>query len=128
MSSEVPIPASLKPRMLAGLIDLVPSLVVLLPLAYRFKDLGFAIGSALVVAGFSVFEARGGQTPGKRALGLRVLHLDGTPCTTIGAVVRNLFRVIDAFGIYLIAVAAIAGNKRRQRIGDQAAGTSVYRV
>jgi uncharacterized RDD family membrane protein YckC len=42
--------------------------------------------------------------------------------------VRNAFRVIDGFpGIYLVAVTSIAGSRRRQRIGDQAAGTSVFR-
>jgi phosphoenolpyruvate carboxykinase (GTP) len=35
--------------------------------------------------------------------------------------------VIDGFpGIYLIAVASIGGSRRKQRLGDQAAGTSVY--
>ena len=40
---------------------------------------------------------------------------------------RHAFRVIDGFpGIYLIALTSVAGSKRRQRLGDQAAGTSVF--
>ena len=55
-------------------------------------------------------------------------YLDGTPCDLRAALVRTAFRFVDAFpGIYLIGGFAIAGTKRRQRIGDQAAGTSVYR-
>ena len=55
--------------------------------------------------------------------------LDGTPCDRRAAVIRTLFRFIDAFpGIYLLGGLAIVGTKRRQRLGDQAAGTSVYRA
>ena len=114
--------------MLAGLIDLVPSVLVIAPLAKLLGEPGFFLGAALVIAGFTAFEARGGQSPGKRLLGLRVLHLDGSPCTLIGSLIRNVFRLVDAFpGFYLIALGAAGGNRRRQRLGDQAAGTSVYR-
>ena len=76
---------------------------------------------------FSVLEARGGQTPGKRLLGLEVRYLDGTPCDARSAVIRNVFRFLDWFpGVYVIGGFAIASNRRRQRLGDQAAGTSVY--
>ena len=82
----------------------------------------------MVVAAFSLLEANGGQTPGKRLLGLEVRYLDGTPCDVRAAVIRTVFRFLDSFpGIYLIGGFAIASNKRRQRLGDQAAGTSVYR-
>ncbi len=128
MTDEPPRPAPLRPRILAGLIDLVPSVLVIAPLAKLLGEPGFFLGAALVIAGFTAFEARGGQTPGKRLLGLRVLHLDGSPCTLIGSLIRNVFRLVDAFpGFYLIALGAAGGNRRRQRLGDQAAGTSVYR-
>jgi uncharacterized RDD family membrane protein YckC len=82
----------------------------------------------VVCAGFALFEARGGRTPGKRLLHLRVLQLDGTPCTGLAAGLRNAFRVLDSFpGFYLLAVVSIAGSKRRQRLGDQAGGTSVFK-
>ena len=55
-------------------------------------------------------------------------YLDGTPCDGRAAIIRNVFRFLDWFpGIYLIGGFAIASNSRRQRLGDQAAGTSVYR-
>jgi uncharacterized RDD family membrane protein YckC len=80
------------------------------------------------VASFSALEANGGQTPGKRLMGLEVRHLDGAPCDLRSAIIRNVFRFLDWFpGVYVIGGFAIVSNKRRQRLGDQAAGTSVYR-
>jgi uncharacterized RDD family membrane protein YckC len=123
-----PSPASVKARAAAGLIDLVPCDVVLFGLLWKAGQAGLFIGWLVVVAGFSLLEARGGQTPGKRIMGLEVRYLDGTPCDLRGAIIRNAFRFLDWFpGIYMIGGFAIAGNKRRQRLGDQAAGTSVYR-
>jgi uncharacterized RDD family membrane protein YckC len=121
-------PAAVRVRALAGLIDLVPSaLLVWLPYEV-YPQHGILIGLIVLVAGFSWLESHGGQTPGKRLLGLEVRYLDGTPCDLRAALVRTVFRFVDAFpGIYLIGGFAIASTRRRQRIGDQAAGTSVYR-
>ena len=81
----------------------------------------------IAIALLAFAEARYGRTPGKALVGIRVLLLDGSPTTTLAAIVRNAFRVIDGFpGIYLIALTSVAGSKRRQRLGDQAAGTSVF--
>ena len=55
-------------------------------------------------------------------------YLDGTPCDARSAIIRNVFRFLDWFpGVYVIGGFAIMSNRRRQRLGDQAAGTSVYR-
>jgi uncharacterized RDD family membrane protein YckC len=124
-----PLPAPVKARALAGIIDLVPCDIVLGVLAWRFAGTGILVGLVLVAAVLGACEARGGQTPGKRLAGLEVRYLDGTPCDVRAAIIRNAFRMLDWFpGIYLIGGFNIAGNKRRQRLGDQAAGTSVYRV
>jgi uncharacterized RDD family membrane protein YckC len=123
-----PAPAPVRARALAGLIDLVPADVVLFVLLWKAGQAGLFIGVLAVVALYSTLESRGGQTPGKRLTGLEVRYLDGTPCDLRAAIIRNAFRFLDWFpGIYLIGGFAIAGNKRRQRLGDQAAGTSVYR-
>ncbi len=76
---------------------------------------------------FIAFElGAGGQTPGKRWLGLRVLDLDGQSPTFIAILLRNVLRVVDAlpFG-YLIGQASILLTPRRQRLGDLIAGTVV---
>jgi uncharacterized RDD family membrane protein YckC len=123
-----PAPAPVRTRALAGLIDLVPADILIVVLLKQFQGLGFFAGVLLVVVAFSALEARGGQTPGKRLLGLEVRYLDGAPCDGRAAIIRNAFRFLDWFpGVYMIGGFAIAGNRRRQRLGDQAAGTSVYR-
>jgi phosphoenolpyruvate carboxykinase (GTP) len=119
--------ASLRTRSLAGLIDLAVTLAVVVPLGLWLGQSGVIVGVLLVIAAFAYLEARGGRTPGKALVGIRVLQLDGSPCTTLAAIVRNAFRVIDGFpGVYLIALASLGGSRRRQRLGDQAAGTSVF--
>ncbi len=126
--TTAPAPAPVRARALAGLIDLVPANVVALGLLKAFQGAGFIVGVLAVVAVYSWLESHGGQTPGKRWLGLEVRYLDGTPCDLRGAIVRNGFRFLDWFpGVYMVGGFAIASTKRRQRLGDQAAGTSVYR-
>jgi uncharacterized RDD family membrane protein YckC len=123
-----PAPAPVRARALAGLIDLVPADAVVLLLLWQAGQAGLLIGLLLVVVVYSFLEARGGQTPGKRLLGLEVRYLDGSACDVRSSVIRNAFRILDWFPlIYVVGGFAIAGNRRRQRLGDQAAGTSVYR-
>ncbi|HEY3613904.1 MAG TPA: RDD family protein [Gaiellales bacterium] len=123
------LPAPVKARALAGIIDLVPCDILLGVLAWRFAGTGIFVGLVIAAALLGACEARGGQTPGKRLTGLEVRYLDGTPCDLRAAIIRNGFRLLDWFpGIYMIGGFNIASNKRRQRLGDQAAGTSVYRV
>ncbi len=126
---EAPLPpfAPLRRRIAAGLVDLIPSALLIVPLTLVAGGWGFVLGMLLACGYFAVLEARDGRSLGKRLLGLRVLQLDGTPCTTLGAVLRNVFRLIDAFpGFYAVALVSLAGSRRKQRIGDQAAGTSVF--
>jgi uncharacterized RDD family membrane protein YckC len=66
-----PAPAPVRARALAGLIDLVPADAVVLLLLWQAGQAGLLIGLLLVVVVYSVCEAKGGQTPGKRLMGLR---------------------------------------------------------
>src|SRR2546427_565748 len=73
----------------------------------------------LVWGYFTVFEAvNGGRTPGKQALGIRVVMDTGRTITTTASVVRNLVRFIDCyfpalpFAPALIAIAVHPSNKR----------------
>jgi uncharacterized RDD family membrane protein YckC len=125
---QITAPAPVRARALAGLIDLVPADAVVLLLLRQAGQAGLLIGLLLVVVVYSVLEARGGQTPGKRLMGLEVRYLDGSACDVRSSVIRNAFRFLDWFPlIYVVGGFAIASNRRRQRLGDQAAGTSVYR-
>jgi uncharacterized RDD family membrane protein YckC len=76
---------------------------------------------------FALFEALwNGQTPGKRAIGLRVITLSGRPITVFDAILRNLVRIVDQIpGIYAVGIVAVFLSPRNQRLGDLAAGTVV---
>jgi len=68
-----------------------------------------------------------GQTPGKRALGLRVVRADGAPVGLVESLARNLLRAVEVPLGYAPAVLAVALGPRRQRLGDLVAGTLVVR-
>lgn len=78
---------------------------------------------------FTLFEWRhGGRTPGKRALGLRVIHRTGVPIGFSEAALRNLVRVVDALpSLYVVGGAAVLLSTSRRRLGDLVAGTIVIR-
>ena len=69
-----------------------------------------------------------GQTPGKRALGLRVIKTEGYGIGFYDAMLRNLLRAADFFPFfYASGFLAAASTSRMQRIGDIVAGTMVIR-
>lgn len=71
----------------------------------------------------------GGQTVGKRAVGIRVLQASGTRITWSQAAVRNLVRVVDALPIvYLAGGLCALLDEHGRRLGDIAAGTVVVRL
>jgi uncharacterized RDD family membrane protein YckC len=70
----------------------------------------------------------GGRTLGKRAMGIRVVRLDGSPVGFFEAAVRNLLRVIDFLPMaYAVGICALLITRRNRRIGDLLAGTVVVR-
>ena len=76
---------------------------------------------------FAVFESIwNGQTPGKRFIGLRVIHASGRPVSVFEAILRNVIRIADQLpGIYAIGIVSVFVTERSQRLGDLAAGTVV---
>lgn len=121
-------------RCLAYLIDLGVrcALLLLLALAPLLMD---GAGVGLLLLGWFlidwfypvVFEVlNDGQTPGKRALGLRVVHLDLSPVGWNASLVRNLLRTVDFLPVaHLLALVSMCLTRRFQRLGDLAAGTLV---
>lgn len=91
---------------------------------------------ALLLWGFTIFWGYHvifdlsweGQSPGKRALGLRTLRVDGLPVGPTESALRNLLRPIDLLPIFygVGGITAIL-TPLRQRMGDLAAGTVVVR-
>jgi uncharacterized RDD family membrane protein YckC len=68
-----------------------------------------------------------GRTPGKRAMGLRVVRTDGAPVGPAESIGRNLLRAVELPLAYAPAILAVALGARRQRLGDLVAGTLVVR-
>lgn len=77
---------------------------------------------------FYVFYEVGkrGASPGKRAMGLRVVQTSGAPLTWSQAIVRNFLRFVDALPVgYAFGLIACLSGNGFQRLGDMAAGTCV---
>lgn len=75
------------------------------------------------------FELRSGATPGKQALGLAVVHDDGTPVEASASLVRNLLRVVDFLPLgYGAGLVCTLVDRDFRRLGDLAAGTLVVHV
>jgi uncharacterized RDD family membrane protein YckC len=73
-----------------------------------------------------VFEVVRGATPGKKAMGLLVVHDNGTPVGWPASMIRNLLRVIDFLPLfYCFGLISVLLNSRFKRLGDLAAGTLV---
>ncbi|MCF5495031.1 RDD family protein, partial [Pseudomonas syringae] len=127
-------PAGLVSRALAFTIDLAIRAGViglLFMLLQLFDKLGMglaAIAIFLVNWWYMVlFEVLNqGRTPGKRMLGLRVVHDDGTPIDWSSSVIRNLLRFVDMLPLgYSLGAITCLNHPLFKRLGDLAAGTLV---
>ena len=99
----------------------------------RLPLLASAIFSAITFATnfvyFTFFDlVSRGQSPGKRALGLRVVRDGGRPIDARSSLIRNFLRTVDLLpGFYLLGLGAIFMSRDHKRIGDLAGGTLVIR-
>jgi uncharacterized RDD family membrane protein YckC len=86
-----------------------------------FTILGF--GSFIIQWGyFAILEmVMDGKTPGKHAVGLRVVSYHGGKSSAAAILVRNLIRTVDV----LVGLPVMAIDRRARRPGDFVAGTLV---
>ena len=122
------------PRLFAAAIDLAVRFGVYFVLAIPASFLGEG-GIGLMLVGMFLMEwfypvvfevRRGGATPGKRRMGLLVLHRDGTPVGWMASIVRNLVRFADFLpAAYGFGIASMLADRDFRRLGDLAAGTVV---
>ncbi len=70
-------------------------------------------------------EALFGATIGKALMRVRVIRAGGGTCGFRASLVRNLLRLVDGIGFYLVGLTAALISKSRQRLGDMAADTVV---
>jgi uncharacterized RDD family membrane protein YckC len=129
--------AGIGSRFMALLLDsILQSLIVGAAAVLGFALLGdvaaaivFSAGLLLAYLIYDVaFEVRGGgRTPGKRAVGLRVVRDGGGPVGLRASLIRNVFRLFEAALLYAPAIVSILLTRTNQRLGDLAAGTLVIR-
>jgi uncharacterized RDD family membrane protein YckC len=134
-------PAGIGSRMLAALIDYlaIAGMEILLVLAAFLIYLTGARVLALVIGltvGFIIFwgyfilyeTVWAGQTPGKRALHIRVIKTTGYPIGFVDATIRNVVRLADFLpSLYGIGLVSMFVSSQARRLGDYAAGTLVVK-
>src|SRR5262249_51212808 len=135
---ELPV-ASFPGRLLALTIDLVVQVTLLVVTAIAISvptDLNDDYLAAVWICGYlavtvgypTVFETlTRGKTPGKMALGLRVVGDDGSPERFRQALVRSLVGLLEIYSIVLAPVALVTSivSAKGKRLGDIFAGTYV---
>jgi len=136
-------PAALPSRIVAGLVDAALQFVALAVIggiaAAVSLDVSEAAAGALgilvlvlvlIVYPVAFETLLRGRTPGKAAMGLRVVRDDGGPIGFRQALVRGLAGAfLERFGItfFVAAVVSMALNPQSKRLGDLLAGTVVLR-
>ncbi len=128
--------AGIGDRILAFLIDILIIASYAILISFAIAGLGLDQGEQWVyylTIGLPVFlyyllweSLNNGQSPGKSALEIRVVKLDGSRPRFSQYLIRWLLRLVDiSFSSGSIAVVTILLNGKGQRLGDLAAGTSV---
>lgn len=126
--------AGLASRSLAWLIDAIIKFAALIIVSIALQLLNDFGGGVMLISMFTLFWFYNvlfevlyhGATPGKRALGLRVMNINGTPVGWSGSLLRNLIRFVDTLpGCYAFGCISVLMSERFQRLGDLAAGTIV---
>ena len=102
-----------------------------------FGKLGGSVGLALIVLGFFVVDFSyftvselysAGQSPGKRAMKVRVISARGGKLAAADVMIRCTLRVVDAlpFGMVVGGITCLI-DRRHRRLGDLVADTVVVR-
>lgn len=119
--------------LLRGVVLLVFSLLLMAFSGRESVTEGIGMGALLVLFflmewGYFVFFEyfQAGQSPGKRAMHLRVVHQNGRPASLADCVLRNLLRAADLLpSLYGIGLLTMIFDDRFRRLGDMVAQTIV---
>src|SRR5690606_25710655 len=128
--------AGIGERILAFLIDAVLQVLYLVLANYLLQGIDIGNGQRwvfILVMGLPVFlyslvweSLWNGQTPGKAALQIRVVKMDGSKPAFSNYIVRWILRLVDiTMSSGSVAVVTILINGKGQRLGDLAASTTV---
>ena len=118
----------------AWIIDISVRIAVYIALSIALAWTG-KFGAGLMLIGFFLIEwfypvvfelYNQGATPGKRSLGIKVVHDDGTEVTLQSSLLRNLLRTVDFLPfLYGLGLVFMMFNRDFKRLGDFTAGTIV---
>ncbi|MBI5905549.1 MAG: RDD family protein [Deltaproteobacteria bacterium] len=121
----IPSPSDWQSRGIAFLIDIFLYCL----LHFGGPALGFGILGGFLAVIYITFRDGlfGGQSIGKKILGLRVVHVDGRPISYIDSSFRNVVFIIYMLIPLAVVIEAIAAWKHpeRRRLGDRIARTCV---
>jgi uncharacterized RDD family membrane protein YckC len=129
--------ASIGDRIVAYLIDqliLIAFLIAMVALYFNLKMEIIWVWIVTVGGPFLLYHVMfeifmNGQSPGKRAMHIKVMRLDGTPATVGGYLLRWIFAFVDIqilSGVIAVLIITLGG--RGQRLGDVVAGTTVVKL
>ncbi|MFP4642130.1 MAG: RDD family protein [Dehalococcoidia bacterium] len=110
-------------RLAAYLVDCT-IIGVMVGILNPFGVFGFVLPSIIAVVYFIGFWAWIGQTPGKAALGVKIVRLDGTPINLGTAILRFIGYIISCL-ILCIGFLMIAFHVQKRGLHDLIAGTIV---
>ena len=82
-----------------------------------------ALNTMILFAYGWLLEASFGATLGKALVGIRVVRT-GQRGAIAASAVRNLLRIVDGFGFYLVGAMVASCSSYGQRLGDHCAGTA----
>ena len=131
--------ASVRERILAFGIDfvliwiliLVIQLVIVMVMPNQFMQVALMANIFIIFMFYApVMEIFGnGRSPGKRALGLRVVRVDGMEAAVADYLIRWTFRMVDIYlSLGSVASLLISSTHKAQRLGDFLANTTVIKV
>lgn len=134
--------ANLRERILAFVIDLLILLVFYILFFFLFLRafnnsndlflsviLGLLPVILLVAYQFLSELLADGQSWGKKAIGIKVVRLDGRQAGLSDYLIRAIFLLVDVvFGLGVPAAILIATSAKNQRLGDMTAHTTVVRL
>ena len=119
-------------RGMAWFIDFAIRAVCYIILAVVMGLMG-GLGTSLTLIGLFIiewfypvfFEVHNGMTPGKKVMGLQVVHDDGTPVSWSSSLIRNLIRYIDFLPLLnMTGFITMLLSPRFKRLGDLAESNS----
>lgn len=120
--------AGFMPRAVASIIDAVILLIIWIALQMLLGNtLGLLLQLAVAIGYVLGFWTTTGQTPGHKAMGLRVVRTDGTRLDLSHAMLRYVGAIVASIPFFL-GFSWVAFNTGRQGWHDKLADTCVVKV